>query len=320
MSAPPFPADKPRLVRALDVLKPFDPWSSPLCTCPPKLALDPYSGCGFECAYCYVSAYAPRYWGRDRVRPKVDLLRRLDRDLRRLADRDDLAALRGLPVALSNSSDPYPSFPQADEEALGLTRAALAAVASAGHPLLVVTKSPLVVRDADVLSRARAVVAMTVTTISDDLASRLEPSAPPPSRRLAALARLAHAGIPTAARIDPLLPGINDSPDALARLGDALAAAGVRQVIASTYKHRPDGFRRIAAAFPDAAATIASLLDRTQRVSGYYYLRAGVRISMLSAVAALVRERGMAFSLCREGLPGVGDAACDGRALLVRRE
>jgi DNA repair photolyase len=317
---PPFVSDKPRLVRALDVLKPFDPWSSPLCTCPPKLALDPYSGCGFECAYCYVSAYVPRYWGRDRVRPKVDLLRRLDRDLRRIADREDLACLRGLPVSLSNSSDPYPHFPQADEAALGLTRAALIAVADAGHPILIVTKSPLVVRDADILSRPRAVVAMAVTTLSDDLASRLEPNAPTPSARLAALADLARAGIPIAARIDPLLPGINDSPDDLAHLCDALAAAGVRQVIASTYKHRPDGFRRIAAAFPNAAAAIASLLDRTQRVSGYYYLRADVRTAMLSSVAALVRERGMAFSICREGLPGLTDVPCDGRAFLPGRE
>jgi DNA repair photolyase len=316
MTSPRCDEDKGRLVRALDVLKPFDPWSSPLCTCPPKLALDPYSGCGFECAYCYVSAYNPRYWGCDRVRPKADLPRRLGRDLRRIAERPDMAPLRGLPVALSNSSDPYPSSPQADEAALGLTRAALAALADAGHPLLVVTKSPLVLRDLDILSRAPAVVAMTVTTLDGDLARRLEPGAPPPGERLAALAELSRAGGPTACRIDPLLPGLNDHPDALAGLCDALAAAGVRHLISSTYKHRPDSFRRLAAAFPEAAATLAPLLDRSRRLSGYYYLRADVRVAMLSALAALARERGMAFSVCREGLPGLGDAPCDARALL----
>ena len=86
------------LSRKLSVLNCFDPWSSPLCTCGPKLSLDPYTGCPGECAYCYAATYLWRYWGRDRVRPKRDLLTRLRRDLRRIAagDDPDLATAGGM--------------------------------------------------------------------------------------------------------------------------------------------------------------------------------------------------------------------------------
>lgn len=306
---------KPALARRLDVLKPFDPWSSPMCTCPPKLALDVYCGCGYECLYCYVSAYNPRCWGRQRVRPKKDLLRRLERDVRKIADRDELAALRGLPVAVSNSSDPYPCAPAADEGQLRLTRDALRMLADAGFPLLVTTKSPLVCRDLDVLLGAKAVVALTVTTLDDEVAAGLEPLAAPPADRLEALAHLAEAGVPVVCRLDPLVPSLTATTPSICRLLDALAEAGVRRMICSTYKYKPDSFRRLARAFPSAAGAIEKALDKSQRISGYYYLHGPMRQEMLETARELAHERGLAFTVCREGLGQVGDGVCDARDL-----
>jgi DNA repair photolyase len=307
---------KPAWAARLAVLKPFDPWSSPLCTCPPKLSLDLYSGCGYECLYCYVSAYHPRGWGWARVRPKQDLLRRLRRDLERLFTAAEMRPLRGLPVSVSNSSDPYPSASQADEAALGLTRAAVQMLAEARVPLLVVTKSPLVVRDLELLGRTPAVLSMTITTLDEAIAERLEPYAPPPRARLEALAAAARAGVATACRIDPLIPGLNDDGAMLARLCEALARAGVRRIISSTYKQRPDSWRRLTRVFPHVAARLQGLWDIRQRPSGYLYLSAGLRAELLGRLRELAHEHGLSFTVCREGLAGLSDGVCDGRDLL----
>ncbi|MBC7287598.1 MAG: radical SAM protein [Armatimonadetes bacterium] len=333
------------------MLKPFDPWSSPLCTCPPKLALDPYCGCGYECAYCYVSAYNPRCWGWDKVRPKKHLLRRLERDIERLAalgfvklpgslSRASDAAipapdsgeqtwaaisepvsagaaqwLGALPVAVSNSSDPYPVAPGADERELLLTRRALEMLAAARFPLLVTTKSPLVVRDLDVLCMVPSVVAITVTTPDPAVARKLEPHAPSPHERMEALRHVARAGIPAACRIDPIIPGINDRTDLLRAMCDQVAEAGVKRVIASTYKYRPDSFRRLARIFPDQAEGLRQLLDTSRRISGYWYMRREVREDLLGRLRAAAHEAGLGFSVCREGIAGVGDGICDARDL-----
>ena len=79
------------------ILRPFDPWKGQLCTCPPKLSLNPYTGCPHGCLYCYASSYIPRF---AECRPKVDLLKRLARESSKIRPKTL--------VALSNSSDPYP--------------------------------------------------------------------------------------------------------------------------------------------------------------------------------------------------------------------
>ncbi len=321
-AADPWQRLKEKLLRRLDVLKPFDPWSSPMCTCPPKLALDPYCGCGYECLYCYVSAYNPRCWGWAHVRPKKELLRRLSRDiakLREILGGESLSSggqrLSRLPVAVSNSSDPYPVAPQADERELRLTRRALKVLAGAGFPLLVTTKSPLVVRDVDLFEQVPTVVAVTVTTAYEDLARRLEPRATPPRERIEAMRQIATAGVKVACRADPIIPGINDDERALSELFGRLAEAGVRRVIASTYKYKPDNFRRLAQVFPGQAERMRGMLDTSRRISGYWYLRQDVREELLGRAREIALRYGLSFSICREGLVGLSDGVCDARDL-----
>ena len=304
----------------LAAIKPFDPYHSPLCTCPPKLTLNVYTGCGTECVYCYTSSYAYGRWGRSAGTwgPRVDVVRKVERDIERIAREPALAELRGLPVVLSLSSDPYPNSPGIAESELGLTRRCLELLAGAGFPLLVQTKSDLVVRDLDVLPVGRSVVGMTITTADKTVAARLEPYCPPPDRRLAALAEAAKRGHRTVCRIDPLVPGVNDAERPVAELVAMLADVGVNHVVSSTFKARADSAARLAREFPEAAADAEPLW--ADRVAGYRYLHEHERSRRMEMVRSLTERAGMSFSCCREGLPGLNAESCDGQHLLRRPE
>lgn len=279
-------------------LKPFDPWGFPLCTCPPKYSLDPYTGCGHGCLYCYASSYVKEF---RRVRPKRDFLRLLERDLRRLTVKRY--------VTMSNSSDPYPAM----ERNLRITRGALTLLKRHNVPVMVVTKSDLVERDTDLLAEMNAVVCITVTTLHENIASRLEPGAPPPERRVDAMAYLHKCGIPVVARIDPIVPGINED---VAEVIRAAASAGVSHVVFSTYKVKGDNFRRMCDAFPELREMWVDLYYRRgEVVRGVRYLPLEMRTEILSRAVSIARGYGMTAGLCREGLPFPAPS-CDGSHLL----
>ncbi len=286
-------------VRGLKVIREFDPWGSPLCTCPHKFTLNPYTGCGHHCIYCYARSYIP---GFDRPRPKKDLLRRV---------RHDAAVLpKGSLISVAESSDPYTP----PEKVLGLTREVLKILVGAGHRVLVVTKSELVVRDADIL-KGRAAVAITITTLEDDVAAKIEPGAPPPSRRIRAVEELSRRGVPVSVRIDPIIPYINDDQPMLERLVREVAEAGALQVITSTYKARWDSLARFRRALPDVGERLVRLYRGIgEKVGGYLYLPREVRVRMLMPVWREALRQGLAFSTCREGLPTLNTPGiyCDG--------
>jgi len=308
------PAAKRRLAARLKVIKPFDPYNSPLCTCPPKLTLNVYTGCGFECFYCYTSTYSWGRWGRDSARwgPRKDLLAGLEADIATLDAAQ--APLARLPVELSLSSDPYPDSPRVREAELELTRQCLRRLAQAGMEILVQTKSDLVLRDLDVLDPGRTSIGLTVTTTDSTLAARMEPFAPSPERRIAALAAAARTGFTTRCRIDPLVPGVNDTTAAIGELVARLRDAGVRQVISSTFKKRWDSARRFQELFPEAAAASDAMYDKRQ-LQGYRYMSEELRRQKMLEVREAVHRCGMLFSCCREGFPELNDRCCDGRRM-----
>ncbi len=286
-------------VKGLRVIREFDPWGSPLCTCPHKFTLNPYTGCGHHCLYCYARSYIP---GFDRPRPKKDLLRRV---------RHDVAVLpKGSLISVAESSDPYTP----PERVLGLTREVLKILVGAGHRVLVVTKSDLVTRDADIL-RGGAAVSITITTLDDEVAAKIEPGAPPPSRRIRAVEELSRRGVPVSVRIDPIIPYINDDPVMLERLVKEVAEAGALQVITSTYKARWDSLARFRRALPDTGEALARLYRGIgEKVGGYLYLPREVRVRMLMPVWRAALRHGLAFSTCREGIPILNTPGiyCDG--------
>jgi DNA repair photolyase len=218
-------------------------------------SINPYVGCAFGCAYCY-ARYAHRYVmeraaSDDRMGAalgeafaelppwlafernifvKHNAPEILSRTLRHGSDKH-LALLDGEAIVIGTATDPY----QPAERRFRVTRRILEVLAE--HPGLtvcVISKSPLITRDIDVLSRiARSSdlsVHISLITLNRELARRLEPRAPTPEARLRALARLREAGIDTGINCMPVLPGITDNASDLDALVKRVAEAGATYV------------------------------------------------------------------------------------------
>jgi DNA repair photolyase len=133
-------------------------------------------------------------------------------------------------VGTGSMNDPYMPL----EAQRRLTRGALEIIAGLRFPVHVITKSDLVVRDADLLadiSQVYAAVSFTVTAADDDLSWQVEPGAPPTSRRFAALAELAQRGIYTGVTMMPILPFIEDNAANIAGIVAQAAAAGAQYIL-----------------------------------------------------------------------------------------
>lgn len=285
----------------MNLISKFDPWRSGLCTCPSKLTFNPYTGCDHACTYCYASSYVPRF---SDCRPKKDLIQRL----RKEADR-----LKGEVLSISNSSDPYPIL----EGKTGLMRGCLEILSQHNCRVQIITKSPLVTRDVDLLKKIPSMISLTVTTDDDNTARLIEPHAPPPSARLRAIETLVDEDIPTSVRIDPVIPLVNDEAESLVR---TLASVGVRHVTSSTFKVRHDSWRRFSAQMPETAEKLKPLyFQKGVKKAGYHYLSKDLRLRLMERVGDLARKYGMEFGTCREGLSHLNTAVCDGSWLLNER-
>jgi DNA repair photolyase len=188
-------------------------------------SLNPYMGCAHRCTFCYVRAFERRAdrpsderYGTS-IRVKVNVAEVLRRELAR-------PSWRGDDVAVGAATDPY----QPAEGRYRLTRACLEALRDAATPFSIITRSPLIVRDVDVLAaaaeRADVSVTFSVPTLDREVWRRTEPSTPPPHQRLRALSLLVEAGIRTSVGMAPILPGISDRPEQLAEVVRAAREAG----------------------------------------------------------------------------------------------
>ena len=187
-------------------------------------SINPYRGCEHGCVYCFARpthAYLGLSPGLDFesklfVKPEAPEL--LEREL-------SAPGYQPRTIAIGTNTDPY----QPIDRRYQIMRRILEVLERAGHPVGIVTKSALVTRDIDILSRMAkrnlAKVAISVTTLDAKLARTMEPRAATPMRRLEALRQLSAAGIPTAVLVAPIIPAIND-PE-IERILDAAAAAGV---------------------------------------------------------------------------------------------
>src|SRR5512133_3471292 len=175
-------------------------------------SLNPYMGCVHQCTFCYVRAFELRAdrpyddrYGRS-IRVKVNVAEVLRRELSRPSWRHEA-------VAIGTATDPY----QPAEGRYELTRGCLEALRDAANPFSLITRSPMIVRDLDVLVeaalRAEVGVVFSVPTLDEQVWRRTEPGTPPPRRRLEALSRLVGARIPAGVGMAPILPGLSDSPE-----------------------------------------------------------------------------------------------------------
>lgn len=217
--------------------------------------INPYVGCAFGCAYCY-ARYAHRYVmergaAADRLEdglagdfgemaPWLAFERRifikrnapevLARTLRQGGEKY-LPLVQGESILIGSATDPY----QPAERMFRLTRRILETLAE--HPglrLTIITKSPLITRDVDVLGRiarrSRLRVHISLITLDRELARRIEPRAPTPDSRVRALERLRAADIDVGINCMPVLPGITDDPTALEALVKRVSEAGATHV------------------------------------------------------------------------------------------
>lgn len=188
-----------------------------------EYTLNLYRGCTHGCIYCDSRSECYRIDNFEEITAKIngpELLRR------------ELAVKRSKAVLGTGAmSDPY--IPA--ERGLRLTRRVLEVIDEAAFPVHIITKSDLVLRDADVLKRiagrSLASVGMTVTTCDDGLASWIEPYAPSPSRRLAALKKLSDEGVYTGVLLMPVLPFILDEPEQVLEVVRQAHRHGARYVL-----------------------------------------------------------------------------------------
>jgi len=173
-------------------------------------SINPYRGCEHGCVYCFARpthAYLGLSPGLDfetRLFAKTNAASLLEREL-------SAPGYAAKTIAIGTNTDPY----QPIERRERVMREVLEVLARTNHPVAIVTKSALVLRDLDLLApmakKGLAKVALSVTTLDPVLARKMEPRASSPERRLDAIRQLAEANVPTAVMVAPIIPAINDA-------------------------------------------------------------------------------------------------------------
>ncbi|MBV9290558.1 MAG: PA0069 family radical SAM protein, partial [Hyphomicrobiales bacterium] len=225
-------------------------------------SINPYRGCEHGCFYCFARP-THAYYG---LSPGLDFESRLFAKLgaAELLEHE-LAHPKYAPavLAIGTNTDPY----QPIERRYRITRAILETLARTRHPVSIVTKSNLILRDLDLLrdmGRDKLVkVFLSVTTVDRALARRMEPRAPTPQKRLEAIEALNGAGVPTAVMVAPIIPAINDSE--IETILTRAYAAGAREagyVVLRLPLELRDMFREwLELHFPDRLKRCVSLIQ-----------------------------------------------------------
>lgn len=253
---------------------------------PFRWTINPYRGCELGCKYCY-ARYTHEFMGLGNPAEFEEKIYSKERAGEIL--KDELRQDPGGSIAIGTATDPY----QPAERLYGTTRSILQTLAEfRGLEVSLTTKSDLVVRDLPLLqelARGHSIqVNLTITTLDPELARLLEPRAPRPDLRLAAVRALAAAGIPVAIFAMPVLPGITDSPAQLEAVARAGAAAGARSFHANVLFLMPSAqkafFPFLEAQFPQISAQYQQMYKRGA------YLR-GRTEERIQALAQRLREK-----------------------------
>lgn len=220
-------------------------------------SINPYRGCEHGCVYCFARpthafmGLSPGLDFESKLFAKPDAARMLDKELSK-------EGYQPRTIAIGTNTDPY----QPIEKQYRIMREILEVLEVRGHPVGIVTKSALVTRDIDILSRMAerglAKVALSVTTLDRMLARTMEPRASTPTKRLEAIRQLSDAGIPASVMVAPIVPGLTDQE--MERILDSAYAAGAREAgyvllrlpleVAPIFKdwllrHYPDRYRHV---------------------------------------------------------------------------
>ena len=228
-------------------------------------SINPYRGCEHGCSYCFARpthanmGLSPGLDFESKLFVKMGVPAILEREL---------AAPHYQPktIAIGTNTDPY----QPIERTERVTRQVLEILARTNHPVGIVTKSALVLRDLDLLAPMAAKglvkVALSITTLDADLARRLEPRASAPERRLHAVEELAKAGVPVTVMVAPIIPTINDAEiETILTRASALGAREAGYVMLRLPSELREIFQEwLLAHFPDKHSHVMSLVQSTR--------------------------------------------------------
>jgi DNA repair photolyase len=201
-------------------------------------SLNPYMGCAHQCTFCYVRGFERRAdrpsddrYGMS-IRVKVNVVQVLRHELARPRWNREV-------VVVGAATDPY----QPAEGRYRLTRGCLEALAERSNPFSIITRSPLVIRDIDVLveaaARANVSVTFSIPTLDQRIWRTTEPNTPPPAQRLRAIRHLRDAGIDAGVGMAPILPGLSDDPRLMADVVRAARDAGATSIWTNVLYLRP---------------------------------------------------------------------------------
>jgi DNA repair photolyase len=225
-------------------------------------SINPYRGCEHGCIYCFARPTHAYH----------DLSPGLDFESRLFAKPDAALLLRAelskrgyvaRPIAFGTNTDPY----QPIEGEWRITRSCIEVLAETNHPLTITTKSDRVTRDIDLLApmaaKGLAAVALSVTSLDPRIAMTVEPRAPAPERRLAAVKKLAEAGIPTFVSIAPIIPAITDHElEHIVERAAEAGATGVRFLLVRLPFEVAPLFRAwLETHFPDRAGKVMAIIQ-----------------------------------------------------------
>ncbi|WP_275789271.1 PA0069 family radical SAM protein [Pararhizobium gei] len=189
-------------------------------------SVNPYRGCEHGCIYCFARpthafmGLSPGLDFETKLYAKPDAAKLLERELAK-------PGYKVRPIAIGTNTDPY----QPIEKEWRIMRQVLEVLKACNHPVMIVTKSAMVMRDIDILApmaeKGLAKVGLSVTTLDGKLARLMEPRASTPTKRLEAIKALSDAGIPATIMMAPVIPALNDHE--IERVLDSGKTAGATQ-------------------------------------------------------------------------------------------
>ncbi len=233
-------------------------------------SINPYRGCEHGCVYCFAR---PTHANMG-LSPGLDFETRLfaKQGAAALLEKE-LSAPRYTPktIAMGTNTDPY----QPIERTETITREILEVLAKADHPVGIVTKSALVLRDLDILApmarKGLVKVALSITTLDPELARRMEPRACAPQRRLDAIEELAKAGVPATVMVAPIIPAINDAEiETILTRAAALGAREAGYVMVRLPLELEDLFEEwLEAHYPDKLRHVMTMVKSMRKGKAY---------------------------------------------------
>jgi DNA repair photolyase len=260
---------------------------------PFEWTINPYRGCEFACKYCY-ARYTHEYMELDgsefekKIYVKKDAAPLLAHDISRKYSYASQKSGGERPdhIAIGTATDPY----QPAEREYGVTRACLEELGKReGMSISIITKSNQIVRDIDVLKkiavRSSLQIDITVTTLRPRLARLLEPRAPQPNLRLAAVKELREAGLEVGVSASPLLPGITDGEGELEAVAAAAKEAGAQWFFSGVLFLMPSSAKQFLPFVREKFPRLAKQYEQWYAKNGYapeeYRRKASERVARL---------------------------------------